>query len=293
MKFIEKVKKPTSITALMLHGMAGYDQHRGTDKLHISDLTKPDFCPREFALLSIFSKTKKGMTINAAMRHTFDMGRDIESRVQNDYLGDIAVGNWKCQSCGKLQGFRKKPKAGCDNPDINCIWRYQEVKAQHRGLTSGFDVLVDVSKKKLRLVELKTIIKEDFIKLKAPLVEHRLRTTMYLWMIKQIKPLWQSIETEVANLVYVAKSYGNWDKEQTNYSPFKEYEIPYNESLITDLIKQGSEFSDWHEDQVIPFGVCPNSMCTRASQCQVVKECFSGEYMPGDQYLHEAAQVDG
>ena len=72
--------------------MTSYDPHRGVEKLHASDMTKDaEFCPREYALHAVEGKKKKGFGIAAAMRHTFDMGRDIEARVQNDYARESAV----------------------------------------------------------------------------------------------------------------------------------------------------------------------------------------------------------
>ena len=184
MKFLQKVKKPISLTSLLLASMSAYNKHRGVHEIHASDLTKDEgFCPKEFAILYYNGKTKKGYGIAAAMTHTFDMGRDIEARIQNQYLLDFAVGDWKCTSCGDMKLFQKKPKTGCHREDINCIWRYSEVRLIASSITGGIDLFVDVGKPKLRMVEIKSIIKEDFANLKAPLAEHRLRTNLYLRMI--------------------------------------------------------------------------------------------------------------
>ena len=281
MKFVEKTKKPTSVSTLLVGGMSSYDQHRGTEVVHASDLTK-DFCPREYAIHAIECKAIKGMTVNAAMRHTFDMGRDIEARIQNDYLGDIAVGHWQCESCDEWRTFSKRPKTGCDREDIRCRWRYREVRlpAFEGALTCGLDLLLDVSKPKLRMVELKTMIKEEFEKLEAPLVEHRIRTTVYLHMIRE--STWaDQINGDEATVLYVAKSYGKWNADHGQITPFKEFTVKYDPKVIEPLLKLAGDFQRWREDGIMPKGVCPTSTCKRAKKCAVVQQCFSGNFPAG------------
>ena len=283
MKFTKKVSTPISVTTFLLQGMAQYDSHRGTDLLHMSDLTKTGvdaFCPREYALLNHLGKVKKGFPINASMRHTFDMGRDIEARVQNDYLGDSAVGNWSCASCGTTRNWQKRPMTGCDREDIRCNWRYAEVKVLHEGMQGGFDLIIDIGKPKLRLIELKTMIKEEFVKLEAPMAEHRIRTTLYLYLVRN-SAYKQHVDVEQAHVIYIAKSYGNWDKVQTNFSPFKEYVIRYDEEVIAPYLKLGKQFGDFLATGKMPTGVCPTSQCKRAKNCSMVQQCFSGTYKPG------------
>ncbi len=283
MKFMKKVSKPISVTTFMLQGMSQYDKHRGTDVIHMSDLTKvgaESFCPREYALLNHLGKTKKGMPISAAMRHTFDMGRDIEARIQNEYLGDSAVGHWTCASCGETRSWQKKPKTGCEREDIRCNWRYSEVSVNHNGMVGGFDLCVDIGKPKLRLIELKTIIKEDFVKLQAPLAEHRLRTILYLYLVRS-SAYKQHVDIDRASLIYVSKSYGNWDKEQTTFSPFKEYEIRYDEDTVKSYLALAAKFNNYLETGKMPHGICSTSQCKRAKNCNRVQDCFSGAYKPG------------
>ena len=282
-KFTKKVSKPISVTTFMLQGMTAYDKHRGTDVIHMSDLTKTGneaFCPREYALLSHLGKAKKGMPISAALRHTFDMGRDIEARVQNDYLGGSAVGHWTCASCGTVRHFCKRPKTGCEREDIRCNWRYTEVVVKHDGMVGGFDLCVDIGKPKLRLIELKTVIKEDFVKLEAPLAEHRLRTILYLYLVRQ-SAYKMNVDIEKASIIYISKSYGNWDKAKTTFSPFKEYDIRYDEATVESYLKLAAKFNAYLDTGKMPHGVCPTSQCKRASNCNMVQQCFSGKYKPG------------
>lgn len=281
MKFLQKVKKPISLTSLLLGSMAAYDKHRGVDVIHASDLTKDEgFCPKEFAILYHLGKTKKGFGISAGMRHTWDMGRDIEARIQNEYLLDFAVGDWKCTSCGTLKQFQKKPKTGCHREDINCNWRYSEVRLIANSITGGFDLFVDIGKTKLRLVELKSVILHDFEKLKAPLAEHRLRTNLYLRMIAD-SPLAEHVETQVAHVLYIAKSFGKWSPEDKTISPFKEYEVVRDDSITDKLLGRAGEYQAFRTMGMIPNRICPTAACKRAKTCSVVGACFSKAFKSG------------
>lgn len=284
MKAIKKMKKPVSVSSLLAAGMSSYDEHRGVHVVHASDLTYQgeDFCPREYALHTIEHKPKKGRAIGAAMRHTFDMGRDIEFRVRNQYLGDLAVGHWKCASCNDVRVFCKRPKTGCDLEGINCRWVYDEVRVMSdEGITAGIDLLVDVGKPKLRLVEIKTMIKEEFVKLAAPLAEHRLRTTLYLHLVKNNTALADKIDTTTATVLYIAKSHGNYNVDHGSVSPFKEYEVPYKEALVEPYLELAKQFGRWKHHKTMPEQICKHSQTKRASKCAVAALCFSGQYAPG------------
>jgi hypothetical protein len=281
MSFLKTVSKPTSIVSLLIGGMTAYDKHRGVDTIHASDLTKDEeFCPREYTLLSVLGKAKKGFAINAALRYTFDMGRDIEARIQNDYLRDFAVGDWRCTSCGQLRQFQKVPKAGCDREDIQCNWRYSEVRLILPPVTCGYDLLLDVGKKKLRVIEIKTMIKDQFKALIAPLAEHRLRTNLYLRMVDE-SPLSDRVESDVGHILYVAKSYGTWNEEAGTISPFKEYEVQRDNEQTDELMAKTVAYKKYQDDGWVPKGVCPSGNCKRAKACGVAKECFSGKYKAG------------
>lgn len=283
MKFTKKVSNPISVTTFLLQGMSSYDKHRGVDVVHSSDLTKggnEKFCPREYALLHTLGKAKKGMPISASLRHTFDMGRDIEARVQNDYLGDRAVGHWTCGSCGLTRTWQKRPKAGCDREDINCRWRYGEVKVQHNGVIGGFDLIVDVGKPLLRLIELKTMIKDEFVKLEAPLAEHRERTILYMYLLRH-SAYGKEVNTDKASVIYVAKSFGKFDKEQGAFSPFKEFEIQFDEATVEAYIQRSDRFGTYLTTGEMPVGICTTSTCGRAKNCSVRSDCFSGHYKAG------------
>lgn len=281
MSFLKKVIKKTSIVSLLHGSMSKYDKHRGVNEVHASDMTREvEFCPKEYAIHHTLCKPKKGFAIAAPMRHTFDMGVDIGERVCNDYLVDFALGDWKCASCGTVRTFQKKPKTGCDREDIRCNWRYEEVRLKIPPITCGFDLFLDVGKPKARVVEIKTMIKELFVKLKAPLAEHRLRTNLYLRMIAN-SPLADRVETSVGHVLYIAKSYGNWNPDEGVLTPFKEYEVERDDKATDKMVARAAEYQLYRNTGKIPQRVCPSATCKRAKACSVVQECFSSQFKSG------------
>jgi hypothetical protein len=153
------------------------------------------------------------------------------------------------------------------------------------GVTCGIDLLVDVGKPKLRLVEIKTMIKEDFQKLVAPLAEHRLRTVLYLNLVKNNAALADKIDTNAATVLYIAKSHGNYDKDQGSVTPFKEYEVKYNEEMIEPYLAAATQFGRWKKHNLMPEPICKHTQTKRAGKCAVAALCFSGKYAPGSEVL--------
>jgi len=281
MSFLKNVVKKTSIVSLLHGSMSAYDKHRGIDEVHASDMTRAEeFCPKEYAIHHTIGKAKKGFAIAAPMRHTFDMGVDIGNRVCNEYLVEFALGDWKCASCNAVRSFQKKPKTGCDRQDVNCNWRYEEVRLKIPPITCGFDLFLDVGKPKARLIELKTIIKEKFVELKAPLAEHRLRTNLYLRMIAE-SPLEDRVETDIGHVLYIAKSYGNWNPDEGILTPFKEYGVERDDTQTDAMVARAAEYKTYRETGKIPKRICASATCKRAKTCKVVQECFSGKFKSG------------
>jgi len=99
-------------------------------------------------------------------------------------------------------------------------------------------------------------------------------------MIRNNGPMNERIDGNRATVLYIAKSYGNWDKAETAMSPFKEFEVTYNEDLIKPYLDKATAFGQWYRDKKIPARVCPTMTCKRAKSCAVVAECWSGEYPP-------------
>jgi len=286
MKLTEAIKEGHSVSIKdLLHDRVGGKFPQRSHKIvHASDLTKDDkaFCPREFALLDITGKKPKPEWIETALQVTFDMGRDMQRRFNEDWLQSEMYGDWVCNSCGAATGICQKPKGHCGRSGIRCQWEYHEARftSEVSGVSCGLDALVFVGEPKLRIVEYKTIARPLFDTLKTAFAEHRLRSQLYLKLIAESGDARaDQINLDVVHIVYHIKGYGKKDTKG-RMSPWKEYLIKRNDEAVKDLENPVLALNAWRAEQLkLPLGVCPTSFCQRAKVCPVVKECFSGKYV--------------
>lgn len=289
MKLMQGLAKEVSVKNMIHKRLAGWEKARSHANIHASDLMKElEYCPRETVLLDMGVGKKKDNFVGTSLRITFDHGRDIESRVRNDWLRDVAVGMWKCGTCGnKHPTFGKVPKVGC-----SCgypKWEYDEYRfeASKSGVSGGVDLFLDVGEPKLRLVEIKTMDKDEFKKLLAPLAEHKFRTSLYLRLAAESEDdISDRVNLNVANILYVTKSFGFKDESLKSdgisdapFSPFKEFTVTRDDSLSeTHLAKAEVATAFRHTKTGMPAGICHSSLNNRAQKCSCALPCFSGKY---------------
>lgn len=311
--FIKKLKqvvgKP-SIKKELHTRIPGIDKPRSLKNIHASSLTKADkeWCPREVALQGIVKKKASGEFIGTSLQTTFDQGKDIQRRINEDYLTDIMVGNWKCRSCGDSRELCKKPKGHCGKSGIKCNWEYIEIRpmSPYCGVSCGIDCLVDFGLGKLWLIECKIMNITDFEKIQAPLAEHRLRTRMYLELIEQSPESWtEHIHTEEAIVLYVARTYGKkdeqikkWGLKDLPFSPYKEFYVTRRTEDVEDYLHKAAALHHYREyGGGMPYGVCKSHFDKRTQKCPVNKECWGGKYpakvtwMENGKPRHEDAEV--
>jgi len=291
-KVMASMVKAVSIKMMIHRRLAGWEEPRSHDTIHASDLMKDkEFCPREIALLDMGLGKKKDSYVGTALRITFDHGKDVERRVRNEWLRDVVVGHWECNVCGRMHdSFGKEPKVKC-----KCGYKRWDYKEPHfmavaSGVSGHLDMLVDVGQDKLRVVEVKTMDKDEHKKLVAPLAEHRFRTSLYLRLIEESDHVLAGrINMKKANILYVSKSYGFKDESlkaagvpDTPFSPFKEFEIDRDDSNSEIPLAKAETVTKWREDPSVglPAGICKNPMCSRAGQCPVASACFSSKHVP-------------
>jgi hypothetical protein len=111
----------------------------------------------------LLDKKRRDQFLQVATHVTFDEGRDKQRRLNEDWLVDVMWGDWKCLSCEEEVYFSKRPPIECD--DHLHVWQYEEPRIVDAvtGVGGGIDALVDVGKKKLRLVECKIMKAEDVL----------------------------------------------------------------------------------------------------------------------------------
>lgn len=266
---------------LLVKRMGKYYPERSHLVVHASDVTKKDFCARQYRLMDITGTVRPERYLSAALRATFDMGNDVASRICNDWLGEDAIGHWKCQTCGDEKTFSTRPGKGCIKLQP-CNWRYQEVKFIHAAsqISGSLDLMLDLGGTKATVIELKITKGEDFESLVAPMGEHRVRTALYLRLIDESNsPLKGLIDTKHAKIIYVSRGHGKKNLNVGQIVPFKEYDVERDDAATQPYIEMGQEVYEARKNHVIPINkVCSAITCFTAKSCPVKSACFSGEY---------------
>jgi ribosomal protein S14 len=252
-------------------------------------MTEEEYCPREWAFMDILGVKKRDSYVGTALRLTFDHGRSVEHSLRNSWLRDIAVGHWKCGVCGRQHGvFGKAPTSKCSCGYSS--WEYAEVRFRSpiSGVSGGIDVLLDVKEPKLRILEVKTIDKDQFKALVAPLAEHKFRVSLYCKLIDESSSEISSrVNAKSGTILYVAKSFGVKDvsfKEKgitdSPFSPFKEFVVTRDDSLTSIPVAKATVLHRWRVGGRVgmPCGICTTGLTKRAQKCCAVVPCFSGAH---------------
>lgn len=289
MKFASKAVSKQGdnvLLSILSHALAGYEPARSFNKIHASMLTaEPAFCPRE-AALSLATDTKRpDVYITAAMRVAFDNGEAVHDLVRSVWLREISVGDWKCGTCSTMRGFGKYPKNQCDQCG-NKNWLYKEVVLTHKtaGYTGSLDFLADLGMGLLKMVEIKTIDKDQYADLLAPMAEHRVRTALYLDLIKNSGDnRAAAIDCTSAKILYVSKGFG---KKAFNGEilPFKEFDVVAAPKSVELYTAKAAAVEKYKTDGTMPKGICKTSFDPRAQKCCVLKHCWGSKYVAGSKH---------
>lgn len=275
--------KPTNLVDLLDDALGKYEMPRSHTSLHASSLTYEDtpFCPREYALMDAFNVKGKETFISTSMRVTFDIGESYSNLLRNKWLREHAVGHWKCLACGQVLEFQRAPVGKCEGCGSN-KWDYQEVSFydEETGIVGNIDLIINLGQKTHTVVEVKSISKDDFAKLKYPSSEHRVRTCLYLYLVSKghsSTPWSPRISHQQARILYISKGFGTTKNTQDNKMlPFKEYVIDRDDSVLVPYLHKAKLLTKYRRKEgPMPHGICATAMCPRAMKCAVRKLCFS------------------
>jgi rubrerythrin len=302
MHFAKKLKHfmPQRNLRYLLHDhLSGFERPRGLQKVHASELTRAEgFCPRFYALADASKARLKDQWLGAADVATFQLGRMWQDSIVH-WFADMgrAVGHWRCLACNQLHEFQKRPVkcAGCGSR----AFKPEEVRFESAisGASCGIDMMVDVGDPLLLPVEIKSMKKEEFAELLAPLAEHRLRTALYLRLIEESEHPWSSlVQHDRAKVLYVCKGGYVADAElrqwglPDRYSPFKEFDVGRADQQTDELSRRAKVVKDYRSGAVaMPAGICASALAKRARSCALCKLCFSGDHPPAYQWQDQTA----
>ena len=265
---------------------------RADGRIHASDLSREDFCPRFFALRDVTGLPQKSVTYLATVDHlVFAQGR-MHATMVIDWAAraGIAWGFWSCVQCGYQTGLQPRPTK-CHKCQKQTVWRYREVvvRSDFSGVSGGLDLLVQLpGRDKLLVVELKSYPKEKFQALKMPLAEHRERTNLYLRLVDECGlPGLETIDTTEARVLYVTKGgWGRksgepkaWGLKDRGWTPFHEFTVKRDDSATEYLVEKARPYWAWRVDgESFPKGICPHALSSVAQNCDYASACFSGKF---------------
>lgn len=288
-KTAQSMVPKASLKYLLHNHLTGPEEARPLKNIHASELTKEGgVCPRYYALHDVTETKPKNQWMDTASAITYRMGNDLQDQLV-EYFANMGrlVGDWRCLSCETILRFQKRPKV-CECGCKTFAPEEVRMKGKTSGASCGLDMLVDLGRPKLTIVEVKTMIKTQFETLEAPLAEHRLRTNLYLRLVADSDdPNAQSIDTEKAKVLYVCKGGYKADPELKKwglsdiYSPFKEYDVTRDDTVTDTLVRPAEAITLYRAKAVgMPCGVCATALDPRAKACAKKAVCFSGDYPP-------------
>lgn len=275
-------KPKHSIIELLKANLGGQHLERTKEVLHASDVTKDNFCPRQWAIRDTLEVQKEYRHLAVAMDVTFQMGLAVERLLVEQWGDGFVVGNWHCHYCGENRSFCKKPTGQCKDGRTHW-WRYDQfrVGAPDLGIDEGgIDALFDVGVPQLLIVECKIQNAEDFDKLLTPMPEHRLRTNLYMRMVANSDSVYKNrINVNEARVLYISRGYGRANPTHANeVLPFKEYVVKRDNAAAEEVVKKAKAVKRARCGEGMPSGICSTAMDKVAKNCQYKVQCFSGEY---------------
>lgn len=289
MQFIKKVLAAqwdgASLVDLLGKNLSGWRPTRNFRTLHASQLTDDQvpFCPREAAILDLVKKPPRERYVSVAMQVAFDQGKSLHEHVRSHWLKNVVIGDWHCDWCGLMLPFQLYPDYSCPQC-THFRWAYKEpvFVSQLTGVSGSMDTFISFNLPKVLLTEIKTVDKDQFKTLKAPLAEHRLRTILYLHLIRDSnRPERHQIDQNRAKVLYISKGFGI-KGEDGKITPFKEFDITYNQESIQGYLDKAMALQDFRTKKAgMPKGICPTSFVNRVKSCACPQECWSSAYPIG------------
>lgn len=292
----------------VLHRQLANDAEPGRplERIHASDITYQDrpFCPRERAILIRDKKKPPTQRLSTSENITYGIGHWLEDKLIETFAdAGMAIGDWKCNHCGTVYKFCKRPwKCGTKTGGNVCghkHFSYVELRitSPMTGISCGIDLVLEMpGQAKHKMVEIKSMDKDVFKTLQAPLAEHGVRTKLYMRSAAELADCTDNafnfvkmLDTESAFILYTTKGgYGtacdevaNWNFWDSAYSPFKDYLVQRDDKSLEPYIAKAVEYKVWYDNfkagtaLPIPGRICTSSIDKRSKQCSSQTPCWT------------------
>ena len=242
------------------------------------------YCARLHMLSKLYGDgTEMGLTdIPIHLAWTFEIGSAVHDRLQNQILAktNIILGCWENPLTDEVIGDVADPNSWVTYPGPG--WLFLEPAAYNEEYDIGghTDGGVDLANGRRGILEIKTISKTEYDKLKKPKPEHVIQASIYMWLFGLKDSLF----------LYTCKG---WCKTPNRKSrkiaggqghelgPFKTFHIPYDGSVVLDLMKQISAakksfaaLEEGRKEYPDRLPACHIKSASRSKQCPMSSLCF-------------------
>lgn len=291
MKIVQRARGADFEHLLSFHlhrHVAGGRPGRALKRIHASDVTEKNWCPRRHALY-LATETNPpdeflGTSRNLAYEVSSAMARTVIRWAAD---AGIARGDWSCLRCGKMSNYGPRPIT-CDCGADRFWYHEHRFRSAVSGISGGMDLGVALPHlTKHRIVELKAYADDGFKKMKKPMPEHLKRTNLYLRLIEESDdPVRHQIDTKKAIILYmtkggfgVKKQIAEWGIRDIPWSPFKEFTISRDDEETEEMSVRATSLTEWMAGgETFPGGICKSNLDSIAQKCPMHEVCFSGKF---------------
>lgn len=217
--------------------------------------------------------------VSLKQRLTYGIGNAVHWWVQNKpfLFGDRRRGWWKCRACGTIIYFGPPPHMTCPY----CGAKSEAIVYKEHAIslwgdypvTGHIDLFFERVSDVLTVAEIKTIDKDWFKELVAPLIEHEWQLNTYLWTCPQDGKLPQNIYPKKGYLIYISKGF------HRDQMPVKVFPVKASSKIIGRIKKKLAAYKkgmdDYPASLPAPLDECVASSFGkyRAKTCPALKIC--------------------
>lgn len=228
------------IDSLVYNRLMRTERDRDCDPIHASDLTKKDFCAREIWLRRHHEILGRERFIPAQLGWAFKFGDFLNDVLTNDILRDTIYGEWECDRCHhRYVGMAKDKCTKC----ANGRYKYREIVMTDAGLRviSSKDLFL-AHNNALLMHEIKSMDKDEFRNIKAPLPEHQERTHLYMYLVRrniaQYKALEKFLDRNYFYISYFCKCVGLKHKDTGKVTPVRTFKLKYDPKIAAPFVER-------------------------------------------------------
>lgn len=237
--------------------------------VHVSSLI--GMCARQYALAHRF-EVEVVESVTGGHRVMWAMGRAVEKHVRGQYLKGVERANiygvWKCR-CESINHLGLFPGHTCNSCKEQATRYFEPVlRDEVNKIVGSPDITMIAGRFFFLPVELKSMNKEQFDALEAPLPDHIAQNAMYRYLYQQAGFL---VHDKI-KFVYTTKDFKYGD-------PYKEYQIdctqPAVVSTVEYMVATAAEVQRAKDTHTLPNrSICQSPRNGRAKSCPVAHLCF-------------------